>query len=139
MKNAVTAEMKGNDILIMASAVADYKPAELSGKKIKKQSGSLNLELVGTDDILASLDKAGKKVIGFALETDNELENALAKLKKKNLDMIVLNSLKEEGAGFEHETNKVTIIQNDGNKNELPLLSKFQTANYILSEIKNLL
>jgi len=139
MKKAVDTELKDNDVLVMAAAVADYKPAESSDKKIKKQSGKLNLELTGTDDILASIDKTGKKVIGFALETDNELENAQSKLKNKNLDMIILNSLKEEGAGFEHNTNKVTIIRNDGNKTELPLLSKFQTANYILSEIKNLL
>lgn len=138
MKKEVDTELKENDLLIMAAAVADFKPASVSASKIKKQKAGLSIELENTDDILSTLIKEDKKIIGFALETDNEFENASLKLKNKNLDMIVLNSLKEEGAGFEHDTNKVTIIREGGYKNELPLLSKFQTANYILSEIKNL-
>jgi phosphopantothenoylcysteine decarboxylase/phosphopantothenate--cysteine ligase len=81
------------------------------------------------------LKTKNKKIIGFALETDNELKNAQSKLKSKNLDMIVLNSLNEKGAGFEEDTNKVSLIKKTGKLKKLPLLSKFQTANYILSEI----
>jgi phosphopantothenoylcysteine decarboxylase / phosphopantothenate---cysteine ligase len=138
MKKAVDAGLNENDLLIMAAAVADFTPAHPAKTKIKKELKAAGVELALTADILSSINKEGKKVIGFALETDNELENAQSKLEKKNLDMIVLNSLKETGAGFECDTNKVTVIRKGGYKKELPLLSKFQTANYILSEIKNL-
>lgn len=138
MKKAVDSNLSEYDILIMAAAVADFHPANVEKSKIKKGKNIKNIELLPTDDILASIDKKDKKIIGFALETDNEIENAEAKLNKKNLDMIVLNSLNEKGAGFEFDTNKVTIIRKDGYKKELPLLSKFQTANYILSQINDL-
>jgi len=138
MKNAVNSGLNDCDALIMAAAVADFKPVKESKTKIKKGAALNSIELTKTPDILAEITKGNRIVAGFALETDNELENAMEKLNKKNLDMIVLNSLKEEGAGFEYDTNKVTIITKSGHKNELPLLSKFQTANYILSEIKNL-
>ena len=138
MKKAVDTQLAENDILVMAAAVADFIPANVEKSKIKKDSKIKNIELVPSIDILASIDKNDKKIIGFALETDNEMENAESKLNKKNLDMIVLNSLKEKGAGFEFDTNKVTIIRKGGYKKELPLLSKFQTANYLLSEIKDL-
>lgn len=138
MKKAVDAGLKENDILVMAAAVADFTPAHPAKTKIKKESKVESIELTYTADILSTINKEEKIVVGFALETDNELENAQSKLNKKNLDMIVLNSLNETGAGFEHDTNKVTVIRKDGYKKELPLLSKFQTANYILSEIKNL-
>jgi phosphopantothenoylcysteine decarboxylase/phosphopantothenate--cysteine ligase len=138
MKKAVDAQLKENDLLIMAAAVADFTPAHPVKTKIKKESKVESIELIHTADILSAINKEEKIVVGFALETDNEMENAQSKLKKKNLDMIVLNSLNETGAGFEHDTNKVTVIRKDGYKKELPLLSKFQTANYILSEIKNL-
>ena len=138
MKKAVDDSLEYCDALVMAAAVADFKPVSVSGTKIKKEAGIKAIELTAAPDILSSIDKKGKKIIGFALETDREIENASQKLKNKNLDMIVLNSLKETGAGFEHDTNKVTIISREGEKKELPLLSKFQTANYILTDIKNL-
>ena len=132
---AVKKELQKNDILIMAAAVADYKPAKVSNNKIKKSDKLLILKLVETTDILSSLNSNRKTVVGFALETDNELTNAKKKLKEKNLDMIILNSLKEKGTGFEGDTNKVTILGKEGNAVKLSLQSKFQVANKILSAI----
>lgn len=137
MKTAVENKISENQILIMSAAVADYKPSEFTGTKIKKGSAIRNIPLVETEDILASIKKGGKVIVGFALETDNEIENARNKLKKKNLDLIVLNSLQDKGAAFEHSTNKVSIIRNKGEIKEYPILSKFQTANNILTEIIN--
>lgn len=135
MQQAVESELPDFDILIMSAAVADYKPAKSSDKKIKKEESLNELQLVENNDILASLNKENKTVVGFALETDFELKNAKKKLDKKNLDMIVLNSLKEKGAGFEFDTNKITIIDKKGNQADYPLQSKFQTANSILTEL----
>jgi phosphopantothenoylcysteine decarboxylase/phosphopantothenate--cysteine ligase len=135
MFTALKKELQKNDILIMAAAVADYKPARVSNKKIKKSDKLPVLKLVETTDILLSLNSKGKTVVGFALETNNELANAKKKLKEKNLDMIILNSLKEKGTGFEGDTNKVTILRKEGKAVKLPLQSKFQVANKILSEI----
>jgi len=104
------------DILVFAAAVADYKPKEVSSVKVKKQSDTLTLELVKNIDIAKAIGqqkKAYQLSVGFALETDNELSNARTKLQTKNLDMIVLNSLQDAGAGFSHDTNKITIIQKD--------------------------
>jgi len=139
MKNAVDAEFTNNAALIMAAAVADYRPELIADHKIKKEEGLSSVNLVKTTDILASLNKGDKKIIGFALETNDETENALKKLNSKNLDMIVMNSLQEKGSGFETETNKVTIFSRSGGKIELPLQSKFQIANQILSEVKKVL
>lgn len=139
MKIAVDNDIEENDILIMSAAVADYKPAEYKSSKIKKEDSASEIKLTRTDDILSSLNTAGKIVVGFALETDLEKENAKKKLSGKNLDMIVLNSLKDEGAGFEHDTNKITILAKDGTDKEFPQQSKFQTANYILTELKSLI
>lgn len=135
MFTALKKELQKNDILIMAAAVADYKPARVSNKKIKKSDKLPVLKLVETTDILSSLNSSGKTIVGFALETNNELANAKKKLKEKNLDMIILNSLKEKGTGFEGDTNKVTILRKEGKAVKLPLQSKFQVANKILSEI----
>ncbi len=135
MKKTVEKELKKNDILIMSAAVADYKPVSAAKNKIKKEDKLSSVKLEETEDILAGLDKSGKKVIGFALETDNELKNASAKLKKKNLDMIVLNSLKDAKSGFEVDTNKITVIHKSGKRNAYPLQTKFAAANKILSEI----
>ena len=135
MKITVEKELKDNDILIMAAAVADYKPVSFQDKKIKKEDNLSSIKVKETEDILKTLDKKDKIITGFALETDNELQNASKKLKSKNLDMIVLNSLKNPESGFEVDTNKITIIHRDGNQAKFPLLSKFQTANKILSEI----
>jgi phosphopantothenoylcysteine decarboxylase / phosphopantothenate---cysteine ligase len=126
------------DITIMAAAVADYRPISVSGNKIKKSEQSLILELEPTRDILKSLGDIKSKnqiLIGFALETDNGEENALNKLKEKNLDMVVLNSPTEAGSGFGHDTNKITIIQKDGTRTEFPLKGKRQVAGDIFDSI----
>ncbi len=128
------------DIAILAAAVADYRPEQMVDHKIKKQAevSSLALTLVENPDIAATLGKMkqpGQQLIGFALETNNELENAQAKLQKKNLDMIVLNSLNDPGAGFGYDTNKVTLIHRDGTQKNYPLLSKEVVAGVILDNI----
>lgn len=135
MKKTVNSELKKNDILIMAAAVADFKPKQLAKNKIKKEGNFNQIQISKTDDILGTINKNGKVIVGFALETDKEIQNASKKLKDKNLDLIVLNSLKDKKSGFEFDTNKVTIIHKDGKKKELPLQTKFQVANKILSEI----
>jgi phosphopantothenoylcysteine decarboxylase / phosphopantothenate---cysteine ligase len=135
MKTAVDKELKQNDILIMAAAVADYKPAKVSAKKIKKEDKLNEIKVAKTIDILSSLKVKDKTVVGFALETDNAERNALKKLKEKNLDMIVLNSLKDKKSGFEFDTNKITVIDKSGKKKSFPLQSKFQAANKIITEI----
>lgn len=125
------------DVAILSAAVADYKPKFISDKKIKKTSDEMSLELVKTHDILASLGKEKKSqfLVGFALETNNELENAKKKLNNKNLDLIVLNSLKDKGAGFKKETNKVTIIDKFENISEFGLKSKAKVAKDIFNVI----
>ena len=139
MKNAIDAELVNNDVLIMSAAVADYKPETVAELKIKKEAGLDSIKLTKTVDILSSLKESGKKIVGFALETDLEVENALKKLNSKNLDMIVMNSLREKGSGFEHDSNKVTIFNKAGERVELPLQSKFQIANQILTEVKKII
>lgn len=130
------------DIAVMAAAVADYRPKTTSDKKIKKNSDTLQLELEKTQDILGNLGKVKSPeqlLVGFALETDNEEENAKSKLERKNLDFIVLNSLADEGAGFAHDTNKITIIDSDNKKEEFELKSKTETAKDIVSKIVSLI
>lgn len=129
------------DIAVLAAAVADYRPQEQADEKIKKKEGELTLKLVKTDDILASLGKIKKPfqtLIGFALETNNELANATDKLVEKNADMIALNSLKDEGAGFGHDTNKITLLKREGSPVVLPLLSKADAAKAIVDQILQL-
>jgi len=128
---------KDVDIAILSAAVADYKPKQVATQKIKKKDTSLTLELEKTKDILASLGviKTNQFLVGFALETNNELENAKAKLKKKNLNLIVLNSLNDKGAGFKNETNKVTLIDAEDVVTEYDLKSKAEVAKDILNEI----
>lgn len=138
MKLAVEENLVSNDTLIMSAAVADYRPDNVSMKKIKKEDSLSSINLVKTDDILSCLSKAGKTIVGFALETDEELKNAQDKLKRKNLDMIVLNSLNDKNAGFEFDTNKITVIKNTGERKDYPLHSKFITANNILTELNKL-
>jgi phosphopantothenoylcysteine decarboxylase/phosphopantothenate--cysteine ligase len=135
LKKNIEKELIECDILVMSAAVADYKPEVFSTKKIKKEDELPEIKLTKTDDILASLDKKGKIVVGFALETDDELQNASNKLKSKNLDMIVMNSLKDNSSGFEVDSNKITVIHKSGKQEQFPLMSKFQAANKILSEI----
>jgi len=128
---------KDVDIAILSAALADYKPKQVATQKIKKKDTSLTLELEKTKDILASLGiiKTNQFLVGFALETNNELENAKAKLKKKNLNLIVLNSLNDKGAGFKNETNKVTLIDAEDVVTEYDLKSKAEVAKDILNEI----
>jgi phosphopantothenoylcysteine decarboxylase / phosphopantothenate---cysteine ligase len=126
-----------NDIIVMAAAVADYKPEKNNQDKIKKNN-SLSISLVSTQDILSKLGeqkKNGQLLIGFALETNNELENAKDKLKRKNLDMIILNSLNDSGAGFNYDTNKISIVDKKMKVKELPLKSKTEVAKDIVKEI----
>lgn len=137
MKAAIDKELSNNDALVMSAAVADFKPKEYVDKKIKKDKGFDAIELTKTDDILGSINKGDAKVVGFALETDNAEENAKRKLNDKNLDMIVLNSLQDDGSGFEHDTNKITIYTSDDYHN-FALLSKFITANNILTHLAKL-
>ena len=135
MHKAVVRELKLNNILIMAAAVADYKPVRVLSSKIKRGNQVKEIKITKTQDILSSVTGDDKKIVGFALETDNELVNAKKKLKEKKLDMIVLNSLKDKKSGFEFDTNKVTIIKKNGRSLKFPLQSKFQIANKILSEL----
>jgi phosphopantothenoylcysteine decarboxylase/phosphopantothenate--cysteine ligase len=129
------------DIAILSAAVADYKIKFISNQKIKKEEHSLTLELEKTQDILASLGKLknNQLLVGFALETDNEITNAIKKLKNKNLDLIVLNSLSDKGAGFGTNTNKVTLIKRDLSTTNFPLKSKAEVSKDILNEILKLI
>ena len=139
MKKQIDKFFPANEILIMSAAVADYKPKSVSSKKIKKENDKLSsIALSETNDILGTLKKEKQIVAGFALETNNELANAKKKLKNKNLDMIVLNSLKDKNSGFEFDTNKITVIHKTGKAVKFGLLSKFQAANKILSEISKI-
>lgn len=137
MEKAVKKEVDKNNLLIMSAAVSDFRPLKSASNKIKKEKGLIDLKLELNPDILSSLKAKKTKVIGFALETQNALSNAKKKLREKHLDMIVLNSPGKE-SGFEVDTNKVTIIKQDGKSVKLPLLSKFQVANRILTEAKSL-
>ena len=130
------------DIAILSAAVADFTPEEVKGTKIKKDSKEMILKLKPTTDIAASLGriKKGTQLLaGFALETNNELKNAREKLNRKNLDLIVLNSLRESGAGFGHDTNKITIIDYNNNIDKFELKSKEETAKDILNKIVSML
>ncbi len=139
MYNEIHKFYSETDIAILSAAVADYKPKEVANQKIKKQTDSISIELVKTKDILASLgaQKTTQFLVGFALETTNEIENATEKLIRKNLDLIVLNSLQDKGAGFKSETNKVTIIDKSKKKSEFSLKSKADVAKDIFNEILN--
>lgn len=137
MYKAATKHFKKADIAVMAAAVADYRPKTVADKKLKKGDFDLTIPLERTQDIAAALGKIKKKkqiIIGFALETNDELKNAKGKLKRKNFDMIVLNSLKDKGAGFQHDTNKVTFITEKEVK-AMPLKSKVEVAEDIVAFI----
>lgn len=142
MYDACLAEFPTADIAVMSAAVADYTPVETAPEKIKKTSGSLVIELTKTKDILKSLGqvkKNGQLLVGFALETANERQYALDKLASKNADLIVLNSLNDEGAGFGYDTNKVTIFEKGGNEYTYDRKPKQQVAKDIVDRIVNLL
>ncbi|WP_235296678.1 bifunctional phosphopantothenoylcysteine decarboxylase/phosphopantothenate--cysteine ligase CoaBC [Portibacter marinus] len=129
------------DAAILAAAVADYTPKEKSEIKIKKKEDDLKIELQRTRDIAAALGESKKpnqRLVGFALETNNAMENAKRKLIKKNLDFIVLNSLEDEGAGFEHHTNKVSFVFSDKHTKKFDLKSKKKVAADIIDQLKDL-
>jgi len=137
MKKEITDRFKNIDVLIMSAAVADYKPVKEYENKIKKQEAELKIVLEKTPDILKDLAKIKKKqvVVGFALETENELENARQKMKRKNLDAIILNSLSDNGAGFGYDTNKITLITPSENR-KFELKTKDLVAKDILNFIE---
>lgn len=137
MYEAVENRFDETDVLIMAAAVADYRPKEYVDQKIKKKAGDHVLELARTTDIIGTLSarkKQGQFLCGFSMETEHMLENSKKKLQKKHLDMIVANNLRTEGAGFGKDTNVVTLIREDGQM-ELPKLSKLEVSHRILDEI----
>lgn len=137
MYEAVTGRSDRQDIVIKAAAVADYRPKTISEQKVKKTDGELFIEMERTDDILKYLGehkRANQFLCGFSMETEHMLENSRKKLKKKNLDMIVANNVKVEGAGFAGDTNIVTLITGD-DETQLPLLSKEETAVEIMNKI----
>lgn len=125
-------------LAVLSAAVADYRPAEPAPEKIKKHGDTLDITLTKNKDILATLGgmkKEGQTLVGFALETTNEEANATEKLSRKNADMIVLNSLNDEGAGFGHDTNKISLVKKDGTITKLPLQTKVQAAEAIIDNI----
>ncbi len=140
MLEAAEAAFADCDVAILSAAVADYAPAVCADSKIKREkTDGMTLRLVKNPDIAASLGckKGNRILVGFALETDHEHENALIKMRNKNLDMIVLNSLRNPLAGFNKDTNQVTILKTDGNEIEFPAKSKREVASDILNQIEN--
>jgi len=138
MFKAATTHFKKADVAILAAAVADYRPREVAKQKIKKKEGDMSILLERTTDIAASLGAKKRKkqvIVGFALETNNEKSNAEGKLHKKNFDFIVLNSLRDSGAGFQHDTNKITIIRADQPPIPYELKSKTAVAIDIVNEL----
>ncbi|MGD9491823.1 MAG: bifunctional phosphopantothenoylcysteine decarboxylase/phosphopantothenate--cysteine ligase CoaBC [Bacteroidales bacterium] len=143
MHNVCVKHFPNCQAAVMTAAVADFRPKTSAKSKIKKeQNASLNIELELNPDILATIGgmkKAGQIVIGFALETTNELANAQKKLDNKKADIIVLNSLNDPGSGFGHDTNKITLIRKSGKPQPWPLMSKTEAASVIADELENLL
>lgn len=138
MYNACTAQFERSDIGVMAAAVADYTPVEVAANKIKKNDSNLVIELKKTKDILKSLGEKKSKnqvLVGFALETTNERDYALGKLKNKNADIVVMNSLNDKGAGFGGDTNKITIFDKSGKEFSYDLTSKKEAAKNIVDAI----
>lgn len=142
MYNTATNVFPSCDAAILSAAVADYRPSMVSDKKIKRKTEEMSITLESNRDIAAALGNCkhpNQRLVGFALETDDELVNAHEKLEKKNLDFIVLNSLKDEGAGFAVDTNKITIIDKAGVENSFPLKSKTEVARDIVSHLSKIL
>lgn len=140
MYRAAVEAFDGADGAVMCAAVADYTPAEVADRKLKKSDGEMTLRLRRTRDIAAELGrtKGGRMLAGFALETDNEAANAEEKLRRKNFDFVVLNSLRDAGAGFRGDTNKITIIDSAGAQ-ALPLMSKSEAAERIADKIETII
>lgn len=135
MFNVTKEHFSASDLVIFSAAVADYTPALVADQKIKKLGNEMKLELLKTDDIAGTLGqqkKEGQLLVGFALETERELDYALDKLRRKNLDYIILNSLNDAGSGFAHDTNKITVIDKQENVNRYSLKSKHEVAHDIL-------
>lgn len=139
MYNAAVEAWREADGGIMCAAVADYTPVAVADHKLKKSDDDMRIELKRTKDIAKELgaSKEGRILVGFALETDNEAANAEDKLQRKNLDFVVLNSLRDKGAGFQGDTNKVTIIDRQGST-EYPLMSKREVASIIVDKIESI-
>lgn len=139
--NTVVGEFDNNDVIIQSAAVADYKPKDYSDKKIKKKDDDLSIKLTRNKDIAYELGKikGDKVLVGFAAETNDVVENATKKIKKKNLDFIVANDLTKAGAGFSSDTNIVKLLFPNGESKELPKLLKLEVGNVILDNVKNIL
>ncbi len=138
MFEACSGLMEQMDVAVFNAAVSDYTPAETSGKKVKRGEEEWTIQLKPTRDIAAEMGKRkseGQVLVGFALETDNELEHARSKLKKKNLDLMVLNSMQDEGAGFGTDTNRVTMIDRSGNSEKFELKPKNQVASDLVGRV----
>jgi len=140
MQQALETRFDATDVVIKAAAVADYRPVERAGQKIKKKEGRLTLKLEQNPDLLAELGqrKTRQLLIGFAAETENLLENAATKLRSKNLDLIVANDVSAPGSAFGGDTNQVKFLFADGQVEELPLLTKDQVAHLLLDRIVKL-
>ena len=141
MFDVCTESFRNTDIAVLAAAVADYRPANVSNEKIKKKDSPLELRLEETEDIAAAIGKhktGDQRLICFALETENEEANALSKLKRKNADLLILNSLRTEGVHFGSDNNAVTIFHSNGSKKEISLKSKSEIAKIISNEIAEL-
>jgi phosphopantothenoylcysteine decarboxylase/phosphopantothenate--cysteine ligase len=141
MAEAVVRHLDQATVVLMAAAVADFRPAEVTAGKIKKRDVFPALRLEPTRDILAEVARRrrpGQLIVGFAAEADHTLENAAAKLREKHLDLIVANDVTQEGAGFEVDTNIVTLLLADGRNKALEKMSKFEVANRILDEVVEL-
>lgn len=140
MREAVMNNYRENDVVIKAAAVSDYKPLSKAREKGKKKGGPITVEMIPTPDILAELgkDKGDVTLVGFAAETTDHVANAIEKIKRKNLDLIVLNDVSREDRGFGAETNEVRIIDREGNQEVVPLMLKEDVADRILDRIKGL-
>ncbi|HTK40278.1 MAG TPA: bifunctional phosphopantothenoylcysteine decarboxylase/phosphopantothenate--cysteine ligase CoaBC [Gemmatimonadales bacterium] len=139
LEDAVRADLPEADVLVMAAAPADYRPAHPSASKQPRMQGALAVPMEPTDDILSTTEerrKAGSVIVGFALETGDALDKARAKLERKHLDLIVVNDALEPGAGFEHDTNRVALLDREGNVRILPLQSKREVAESILDAVE---
>jgi phosphopantothenoylcysteine decarboxylase/phosphopantothenate--cysteine ligase len=141
MRNAVMENMETASVIIKAAAVADYRPHMRMSNKIKKREGELAVRLERNPDIIAEVGKKkGKRIlVGFAVETENLMENARTKLREKNMDLIVANDVTKEGAGFGYDTNIVKILGADGKIDEVPLMNKMEAADRILNRIKTII
>ena len=142
MFDATEAAFPENEVVIFAAAVADYTPATVSKEKIKKKTDNFSLELRKTTDIAATLGdrkRPGQWLVGFALETHEALANARRKLQSKNLDLLVLNSLQDAGAGFGHDTNRITLLHRDGSEQPFPLKTKNEVAADIVAALETLM